>query len=408
MSTDLSHIPFALPFIEEDEVEAAASAIRSGWLTTGPKTKEFEASFAEYVGSKHALAVNSATAGLHLALEAVGIGKDDLVILPTWTFTATAEVVRYFGAHPVLVDVDKDTLNINLEKLAQTIENIKSSDQADRLKAIIPVHFAGQACNMKAIMEIAGVHNLFVIEDAAHAFPTTLISPSATEKSDSSRFIGTVGHATVFSFYATKTIATGEGGMVTTQDDALASRIKLMRLHGINRDVWDRYTSKKPSWYYEVIAPGFKYNLTDIASAIGICQLKKAERLRLKRAEIAEKYNTRLSNVASVETPKVLDKALKHAWHLYVIKLNLDQLTINRNEFIEEMAHAGVGCSVHFIPLHKHPYWQTRDSKFELDLDSADNEFERCVSLPIYPGLNDVQVEKIICSIEEITKKYTR
>lgn len=408
MTTDLSHIPFALPFIEEDEVEAAANAIRSGWLTTGPKTKEFESLFAEYVGAKHALAVNSATAGLHLALEAVGIGKDDLVILPTWTFTATAEVVRYFGAHPVLVDVDKDTLNINLEKLVQTIENIKSSNQAERLKAIIPVHFAGQACNMKAIMEIASIHNLFVIEDAAHAFPTTLISPSVQDKKESSRFIGTVGHATVFSFYATKTIATGEGGMVTTQDDALASRIKLMRLHGINRDVWDRYTSKKPSWYYEVIAPGFKYNLTDIASAIGICQLKKAERLRQKRADIAKEYNKRLSKLSLVELPKVLDENLKHAWHLYVLKLNLNQLTISRNEFIEEMAHAGVGCSVHFIPLHKHPYWQTRDREFELNLDTANNEFERCVSLPIYPSLDKSKVEKIISSIEKITEKYKR
>lgn len=400
-------IPFALPCIEEDEIAAVVETMRSGWLTTGPRTQEFERRFGEAVGATHALAVNSATSGLHLALEAVGVEADDLVMVPTWTFTATAEVVRYLGGHPVFVDVDRDTLNLDIVKLEQKIAEVQRK-HGKKLKAIVPVHFAGQACEMDQILDLAIRHGLYVVEDAAHAFPTDVRSRSASDGECRSRMIGSVGHATAFSFYATKTIATGEGGMVTTNDPALAERMRLMRLHGINRDVWNRYTSTKPAWYYEVVAPGYKYNLTDIASAIGLCQLKKCERLRARRQVIAEQYNLAFADQPELLVPCIRHPGDIHAWHLYVLRLNLDRLNISRDQFIEEMAKHGVGCSVHFIPLHMQPYWQERYKLRGAEFAVASAEYQRIVSLPIYPGLSSSDVDRIVESVLSILESARR
>lgn len=400
-------IPFALPFIEEDEIAAVAETMRSGWLTTGPRTKEFEIQFAKVVGSNHALAVNSATSGLHLALEAVGVKADDIVLMPTWTFTATAEVTRYLGAHPKFVDVNPQTLNISISDLEQKIHNVKK-EFGDKLKAIIPVHFAGQACEMNEIIDLAKDHSLYVIEDAAHSFPTKVNSKSVDSSEVCSRTIGSVGHITSFSFYVTKTLATGEGGMITTNCPKLTDRMKLMRLHGINRDVWNRYTSNKPSWYYEVVAPGFKYNLTDIASSIGICQLNKSEKLRVKREKIANEYNAAFSKISMVEVPSISASSELHAWHLYVLRLNLEQLSIGRDEFIEKMSQMGIGCSVHFIPLHLQPYWKDRYQLNSKDFPVASYEYERCVSLPIYPGLDEIAITRIIDAVTSILSQHKR
>lgn len=398
-------IPFALPSVGEEEIEAVVATMRSGWLTTGPRTKEFEQAFAAEVGSRHALAVNSATGGLHLAMEAVGIGADDLVLVPTWTFTATAEVARYLGAHPAFVDVEADTLNIDVKQLEQRVVALKR-EHGGRLKAIAPVHFGGQACEMDAILSIAQAYGLAVIEDAAHAFPTTVSSRTVHDSERNTRKIGTVGHATVFSFYATKTIATGEGGMVTTEDDRLAERISLMRLHGISRDVWNRYTSTKPSWYYEVVAPGYKYNLTDIAAAMGLVQLGKAQVFQNGRDAIARRYHAAFAGHPALEIPLQRHAGDIHAWHLYVLRLNLERLTIDRNQFIHEMAQRGVGCSVHFIPLHLQPYWRER---YKLDpalFPVATRAFERVISLPIYPNMDGSMVQRVIDAVLEIADLF--
>lgn len=398
-------IPFALPSIGEEEIEAVVATMKSGWLTTGPRTKEFEQAFAAAVGARHALAVNSATGGLHLAMEAAGIGADDLVLTPTWTFTATAEVARYLGAHPVFVDVEADTLNVDVKHLEQRVVELKREHGA-RLKAIAPVHFGGQACEMDAILDIAESHGLTVIEDAAHAFPTTVSSRTVQQNEQNSRKIGTVGHATVFSFYATKTIATGEGGMVTTEDDRIAKRIRIMRLHGISRDVWNRYSSTKPSWYYEVVAPGYKYNLTDIASAIGLVQLSRAESFQSRREGIARQYHAAFGGHPALEIPLQRHAGDTHAWHLYVLHLNLEHLAIDRNQFIQEMAQRGVGCSVHFIPLHLQPYWRERYSLEPKAFPVAGREFERVVSLPIYPGMDDGMVQRVIDAVLETANMF--
>lgn len=409
MATDNTNkqnfIPFALPSVGEEEIEAVVASMRSGWLTTGPRTKEFEQAFAAAVGARHALAVNSATGGLHLAMEAVGIGADDLVLVPTWTFTATAEVARYLGAHPVFVDVEADTLNIDVKHLEQRVIELKRKHGA-RLKAIVPVHFGGQACEMNAILDFAEAHGLAVIEDAAHAFPTAVTSRTVHHSERSTRKIGTVGHATVFSFYATKTITTGEGGMVTTEDDRLAERIRLMRLHGISRDVWDRYTSTRPSWYYEVVAPGYKYNLTDIAAAMGLVQLGKAQVFQNRREAIARQYHAAFAGHPALEIPLQRHVEDTHAWHLYVLRLNLERLTIDRNQFIQEMAQRGVGCSVHFIPLHMQPYWRERYNLDPTMFPVATREFERVVSLPIYPDMDDSMVQRVIDAVLEIADLF--
>lgn len=400
-------IPFALPYVGEEEIGAVVTTMHSGWLTTGPKTKEFEQAFARAVGAKHALAVSSATAGLHLALEAAGIGQDDLVLTSTWTFTATAEVVRYLGGHPLFVDIDPATLNLDVEQIEQRVRDLQR-EHGERLKAIIPVHFAGQACEMAALLDIANAYGLTVIEDAAHAFPTSVASQAAHDAERRQRMIGSVGHATVFSFYATKTLTTGEGGMVTTEDDHIAERIRLMRLHGINRDVWDRYSSPKPSWYYEVVAPGYKYNLTDIASAIGLVQLGRAQSFQARRESIAKRYQAAFEAHPALEAPAQRHPMDRHAWHLYVLRLNLEQLCIDRDRFIELLAQQGIGTSVHFIPLHLQPYWRQRYCLDPAAFPVASREFKRVISLPIYPAMDDAMVERVIDAVLRTANAHMR
>lgn len=386
----MKFLPFALPETGEEEVAEVADTIRSGWLTTGPKVARFEKDFAEFVGAGHALAVNSATAGLHLALEAAGIGPGDLVLTTPYTFTASAEVVRYLGADPVFVDIEPSTFNIDTDRVEQYLSQAeKDADLKGRLKALIPVHFGGQACEMEKLKRIAATHGLKIIEDAAHALPCT----------SGGKMIGAGGNAAVFSFYVTKTLATGEGGMVTTDSDETAKRIKTMRLHGINRDIWDRYTAKKPNWYYEVVAPGFKYNMPDIMAAIGIHQLRKVERFRRRREEISGRYTAAFADLP-LRTPIVKHPGDIHAWHLYVIQLELEQISITRDQFIERMAELGIGTSVHFIPLHIQPYWRDQYGFKPEDFPVAFDCFQRAVSLPIYSKMTDGDVDRVIAAVK--------
>lgn len=376
-------IPFALPDIGEEEINEVVDSMRSGWVTTGPKVKRFEDDFSQYLGCKHSLAVNSATSGLHLALDAIGIQRDDIVIVPVNTFTSSAEVVRYFDAHPLFCDINPDTFNICRFELEKLIQN---HPEKNKIKAIMPVHIAGQACNMDPILEIAKKYDLKVIEDAAHAFPTTY----------KDRKIGTIGDITVFSFYATKTLCTAEGGMVVTNNDDYAARIKVMRLHGFDRDAWNRYNSDKPAWYYSIVAPGFKYNMPDISAAMGIHQLAKSDKFAQRRIEIAHKYNEAFKTLSEIKTPYIANSSDQHAYHLYILKVP------KRDEFIEKLSHKGVGTSVHFIPLHLQPYWKEKYQLEPNDFPIAKENFESIMSLPIYTKLKNEEVEYIIKSVKEV------
>lgn len=382
--TSSRFLPFALPDIGEDEINEVLDSLRSGWLTTGPKTKRFEEDFAAFIGcGVEAVAVNSATAGLHLALEAVGVGPGDEVITTTYTFTATAEVVRYLGADVVFVDIDPLTLNIDPAAIEAAI--------TPKTKAIVPVHFAGLACDMKAILAIARKHRLKVVEDAAHALPTTI----------DGKMIGSLdSDATVYSFYATKTITTGEGGMVVTRNSELAQRCRIMRLHGISRDAFDRYTSSKPAWHYEVVASGCKYNMTDIAASLGIHQLKKARLFQMRRAQMTRMYDDAFRNLPITLPPHANDGD-EHAWHLYVIRLD-DGVKVSRDRFIELMSGQGIGCSVHFIPLHLQPYWRDRYKLVANDFPNAMGVYGRAVSLPLYTKMTDSDVNRVIASVKGI------
>jgi dTDP-4-amino-4,6-dideoxygalactose transaminase len=370
-------LPFALPDVGEEEIEAVADAIRSGWLTTGPRVAAFEREFSAHIGDVESVAVNSATAGLHLGLEAAGIGAGDEVLVPTWTFTATAEVVRYLGAEPVLVDVDPATLNIDLKAAKAAV--------TDATRAVLPVHFAGLPVSYADLASFAGDHGLLVIEDAAHAFPA---------RSDGTMVGGGPSAASVFSFYATKTMTTGEGGMLVTANPTLAQRARTMRLHGINRDVFDRYRSTAPAWYYEVVAPGFKYNLTDTAAAMGRVQLRRAAAMRDRRADIAARYTEALADLP-LELPAVGPPGDLHAWHLFVVRLRPDA-RLGRDAFIAEAAAAGIGCSVHFIPLHQHPYWRERGALSDGDFPAASAAARTAVSLPLYSAMTDADVDRVI------------
>ena len=375
---NLPFLPFARPEIGEAEIAEVVDTLRSGWLTTGPKARRFEQDFSAYLGdaSLHSIAVNSATAGLHLALEALGIGPGDEVITTTHTFTATAEVVRYLGADVKLVDIDPATLCID--------PNAVEAAVGPKTRAIVPVHYGGLAADMPAILEIARRHGLGVVEDAAHALPATC----------GGKLVGTLGSdATVFSFYANKTITTGEGGMIVTRDDKLATRMKTMRLHGMSRDAFDRFTSNVPSWYYEVVAPGFKYNLTDIAAAVGIHQLKRAETFQRQRETIAALYDEALAAVPLVLPPGPREGDV-HSWHLYPVRLT-DAAGLSRDAFIEALFAAGIGCSVHYIPLHLHPYWRDRYGLSAAQFPHSQHAYERLVSLPIYPRMTARDVERV-------------
>ncbi|HET7528008.1 MAG TPA: DegT/DnrJ/EryC1/StrS family aminotransferase [Burkholderiaceae bacterium] len=378
-------LPFALPDIGEDEIAEVIDTLRSGWVTTGPKAKRFEADFAAFLGdpSLHCIAVNSATAGLHLALEALGIGPGDEVITTTHTFTATAEVVRYLGADVKLVDIDPATLNIDPRLVEAAV--------TPKTKAIMPVHFGGLVADMPAILDIARRHRLKVVEDAAHALPAT----------SGGRLVGTLdSDVAVFSFYANKTITTGEGGMLVTRDAAVAKRAQVMRLHGMSRDAFDRFTAKVPSWYYEIVAPGFKYNLTDIAAAIGLHQLKKAHAFAQRRTQIAQRFNAALAHLPVLTAPEPPRGEL-HAWHLYPLRLR-DDASIGRDRMIERMFALGIGCSVHYIPLHQQPYWRDRYGLTAAMFPHSQRVYERQLSLPIYNRMSDADVERVVAGIAQV------
>lgn len=377
-------IPFFLPEIGEAEIAEVVDSIRSGWITTGPKTKRFEQDFADFLGGGlHAISVNSATAGLHLAVEAVGVGPGDEVITTTHTFTATAEVIRYMGAHPVFVDIDPVTQCIDPAKIEAAI--------TPKTKAIMPVHYAGMAADMPAIIRIARKHNLKVIEDAAHALPTT----------SAGKLVGTLdSDVTVFSFYATKTITTGEGGMLVTRNDDIAKRAKVMRLHGMNRDAFDRYTSKVPAWYYEIVAPGYKYNMTDIASSLGIHQLKRAWEFQKRRQILAERFDAGLKDLPLILPPRPTNGDL-HSWHLYAVQIK-PEAKVNRDDFIQKMADLGIGCGVHYIPLHLQPYWRDTYHLKPEQFPHTHQLYQGSVSLPLYTKMTDDEHARVIHTIRTI------
>ena len=361
--------------------------MRSGWLTTAGEAGAFEREFAERTGAAHALAVNSATSGLHLALEALGIGKGDRVAMSPYTFTASAEVCRYCGAEPHFVDIEEDGFLIDPEALESA--TAKDSNESRSIKGVMPIHIAGEGCDMASIRRIAGERDLFIVEDAAHAFPVR--SGDAT--------LGTQGDVGVFSFYATKTITTGEGGMVVTNDEGRAHRMRLMRMHGIDREVWDRYREPGKQWYYEVVEAGFKYNMPDLLAAIGRVQLRRAEELKRRREQIARHYLAGLSDREYLILPKWKDE---HAWHLFVLRLKLEELSIGRNEFISRLGAAGIGASVHYRPLHLMPYWRERLGLRPEMFPNATRRYEEVVSLPIWPGMGESAVERIIENVKAI------
>jgi perosamine synthetase len=381
-------LPFHRADVGEEEVSEVVNVLRSGWLTSGPKVREFEREFAAMFGTEHAVAVNSCTAALHLALEAAGLQEGDEVLVPTMTFAATAEVVTYFKARPVLIDCVRDTLNLDTSRIEEAITS--------KTKAIIPVHFAGHPCELDEIQTIARRHNLHVIEDAAHALPARYHG----------KMIGGISETTCFSFYATKNITTGEGGMVTTNNAELAARIRMMSLHGLSRDAWNRY-SGKGSWYYEIISPGFKYNLTDIAAALGLAQLKKCERFWKRREQYAALYHEGFRDLPEIICPRAASH-VQHAWHLYVIQLELDRLRISRDEFIRQLQEAGVGCSVHFIPLHLHPYHRNTWGYLADDFPVASKAFQRIVSLPLYSKMTEDDVKRVIDTVRCLVEKSRR
>lgn len=385
-------LPFAAPSIGEEEIAEVLDTLRSGWLTSGPKVKRFEEEFAARVGARHAVAVNSCTAALHLALEAVGVGDGDEVITTPMTFAATGEVIRYLGATPVLVDIDPVTMNLDPQKFAE------AAKKAWRAKAVIPVHIGGLMCDMNPIIATANQHGMAVIEDAAHTFPSTYRG----------RMVGTLSDVTCFSFYSTKTITTGEGGMATTENEGIANRMRMMSLHGISKNAWTRYTAAG-SWKYDILFPGFKYNMPDIAAALGLAQLKKADAFHVRRVEIARRYTQAFAKLSEcVEPPPDAPVGDLHSWHLYVLRLKMENLRIGRDEFIEELKQANIGVSVHFIPLHVHPYYKETYGYNPEDFPNAHNSYLRSISLPIYPKMTDDDVESVIAAVTAICRAHAK
>ncbi|MBI3416140.1 MAG: DegT/DnrJ/EryC1/StrS family aminotransferase [Verrucomicrobia bacterium] len=380
-------IPFYKPSIGEDEIAEVVDTLRKGWLTTGPKTKQFEREFSQYLKHTHSVAVNSATAALHLSLEAIGLKAGDAVLVPTMTFTATAEVVRYFNAHPILVDCRPEDFNLDVADAERKLQAAKK--RGENVVAIMPVHYGGQIGDAAGVTELARKHNLIIIEDAAHCCPAFYRDNEASPW----QTVGTSGHISCYSFYANKTITTGEGGMACTEREDFADRMRIMSLHGISRDAWKRFTAEG-SWYYEVIAPGFKYNLTDIAASLGIHQLRRADELHQKRTRLAELYNELLKDVAELVLPRVQPNRI-HSWHLYVIRLKLDKLTTNRADFIVKLKEAGIGTSVHWMPLHMHPYYREKFGYQPADLPCAASIYPEIISLPLWPDLSESDVRHI-------------
>ncbi|MGB9177721.1 MAG: DegT/DnrJ/EryC1/StrS aminotransferase family protein [Pyrinomonadaceae bacterium] len=389
-------LPFALPSIGEEEIAEVVDTLRSGWITTGPKVKAFEEQFAHYVSATHALAVNSCTAALHTALTALGIGLGDEVIVPTFTFCATANVVVHLGAHPVLVDIGSD-----FQILPEAIE----AAITEKTRAIMPVHYAGQACDLDAIYEIAARYDLAVIEDAAHAVGTTYGGHKIGGDELQARFPH-LRRATAFSFYANKNMTTGEGGMLTTADAELAQKMRTLTLHGMSKDAWKRYMNAG-SWYYEVVAAGYKNNMTDIAAALGIHQLRRLESFIQARQRIARMYDEAFADLPSVLTP-LAHADRNHVYHLYALRLCLEELTIDRAEFIEKLKAQGIGSSVHFIPIHLHPFYQSEFGYTRGDLPHAEAAYESVVSLPLYPLMSRSDALDVIEAVTQLISTHRR
>ena len=400
-------IPFAKPFIGKEEEEAVLAVLRSGWLTTGKETLELEKDFEDFLreplngsgdgnGPIFCMAVNSATSGLHLALEAIGIKQGDLVLLPSMTFTSTAGVIRYLGAEPVFVDVIAGGFHMEPAALESTLERLEGG----KAKAVIPVHYGGLPCDMDAIVPIAEKYGLKIVEDAAHSFPSFIPGSGGSPRG---RWAGLIGDAGVFSFYATKTVTTGEGGMVVTRDRAIADRVKIMRSHGIDRSVWNRYTDIKASWYYEVVAPGFKYNIPDILSALGRVQLHRAKELLSMRESIARLYDGAFADGPFLLPPT----GPGDARHLYPLRLKMEMLSVSRNVFAEKIQEQGVGISVHFIPLHTMPYYKGRYSFKDGDFPETLKSYSQTISLPIWPGMTEAQVNRVIAVVKSLASEYS-
>lgn len=401
-------VPFFRPHLGEEEVQEVVATLRSGWLTSGPRVRQFEQEFAAAVAAPHAVAVNSCTAALHLAVEALGLQQGQAVLVPTMTFAATAEVVRYPGAVPILVDCDPETSNIDLEDAARKLAQLRSGKLLDTLPrdlpvvGIMPVHVGGRMMNMEEVSHFTG-NRLWAVEDAAHAFPAAW--RPGPDRPWQSCGQGTA-RVTCFSFYANKTITTGEGGMAVTCDADLADRMRLMSLHGLSHDAWGRY-SGTGSWDYRIVAPGYKYNLTDIAAAIGIHQLARAEQMRREREAIAGRYLLALADVEEINLPAA-DSDRIHSWHLFPIRLRLDRLTIHRNAFMDELKASGVGCSVHWRPLHLHPYYQEMYGWQPEQFPAATAVWQRSISLPIFSGMRFEEVEHVVHTVRTLCARHAR
>lgn len=393
-------IPFHRPSIGDDEIAAVVDTLKSGWLTTGARAKRFEAAFSEYIRLEHSVAVNSCTAALHLALEAIGLRAGETVAVPTMTFAASAEVVRYFNARPLLVDCGSGDFNLDVADAARRVERALAA--GEKVRAIIPVHYGGQVCDMAGVNLLARRFELKVVEDAAHCCPAYY----QTARSGPWQGVGSGSDICCFSFYANKTITTGEGGMASTNNPDYADRMRIMSLHGISRDAWKRFAADG-SWYYEITAPGFKYNLTDIAAAIGLEQLKRADEFFWKRVLVADLYSELLRDVDEIVLPTQRCDRL-HSWHLYVIRLKLDRISINRAEFIEELRRAGIGASVHWMPLHMHPYYREIYGYQPGDLPMAAQLYPEILSLPIYPDMPDSDVEYVAETVKRIVANHRR
>ncbi len=380
-----SFLPFSPPDITDQEIEAVVEVLRSGWITTGPRTKQFEEEFAAYLRAGSALALSSCTAGLHLALAVLGIGPGDEVITTPMTFCSSVNVIEHVGATPVLADIDPLTLTIDPTHVAEAI--------TPRTRAVMPVHYAGHPADMYPLLSLARKHGLYIIEDAAHALPAYYEGQP----------IGTIGDLTAFSFYATKNLTTAEGGMLTGSPEHI-ERARVLSLHGMSRDAWKRY-GQGGSWYYEVVEAGFKYNMTDIQAALGLAQLRRLTQMQTRRREIVARYNEAFSDVEALQTP-VERPNVSHAWHLYVLRLNLQHLTIDRAQFIDELAARNIGASVHFIPIHLHPYYRNKYGWQPEDYPVATQEYHRVVSLPLSPRLSDADAEDVIAAVLDIVDKY--
>jgi len=404
----MTSVPFFRPDLGDAEIGEVVATLRSGWLTTGPRTARFEAEFASAVGAEHAVALNSCTAALHLATEALGLRPGQGVLVPTMTFAATAEVVRYLGAVPILVDCDPATFNLDLADAEAKLVALERGELPaavgrPEVVGMIPVHVGGRMLDVDALRGFARRHRLWLLEDAAHAFPAAWRPGPETPWQRCGE--GTA-EVSCFSFYANKTITTGEGGMAVTGDPELASRIRSMSLHGLSHDAWGRYTSKG-SWDYRILAPGYKYNLTDVASAIGLHQLARAEEMRRRRQALAEAYLERLAEVEEVELPPPAPDR-RHAWHLFQIRLRLDRLNIDRDAFLEGLRERGIGFSVHWRPLHLHPYYRESFGWRPEELPAATDSWRRSVSLPLFPSMTAAELDAVVAAVRDLCAVHRR